>query len=84
MTIHVTQEHIDKGERKACCGCPVVLAIREATSEPRWRVPAHYAAYLGNMVIGLPDSVSDFIETFDASGPSAVSPFSFELPIERI
>ncbi len=33
MTINVTQEHIDKGNRSACRDCPVFHATDEATGK---------------------------------------------------
>lgn len=81
MIIHVTQEHIDKGERGSCLCCPVALSIEEA---------GFYAveAYETIIIVGRsherkqvhpPPSVGNFIRRFDNHKP--VKPFAFEVDL---
>lgn len=82
MTVSVTQEHIDRGERRSDTGCPVGLALREATGRS-WSVSAMrlmdaergkiYPASL---------SVALFVARFDAAREAR--PFEFRLPGEAL
>lgn len=80
MKIEVTQEHIDKGRRRSCWGCPVALAMRSAGL-----LNAHAAAtfYIwgahGQFFKDLPKDVTSHIEYFDQTGK--MRPFSFELEV---
>jgi len=77
MKIAVTQAHIDQGENCNAHSCPVALALTELG------MPCVAVSYAGIEINGnkypLPESVRDFIETFDSA--MAVKPFEFELPI---
>lgn len=79
MKIKVTQEHIDRGTKKACSTCPVALALREATGMEC--EVSTTIAFLPNNDNGipLPIDAKDFIRRFDAG--TLVQPFEFELPI---
>lgn len=85
MTIHVTQEDIDTGQRNKPWACPVALAIKRAM--PTHVVEAgpevvylHKPGDLANTAYHTPITASFFIENFDNGAP--VSPFSFDLPVK--
>jgi hypothetical protein len=85
MRIEVTQEHIDRGQRKSCARCPVVLAIRQVSGvvlvyADRDEVDLRRGGK--TLTVSLPLKVSRFIDRFDATGPGSVEPFSFDLPID--
>ena len=87
MTIHVTQEHIDKGALSNSCKCPVALALQEVlqkqvfvcqTVAATYRIEASDLSSIGQYDdYGLPQSVADFVRRFDAG--QDVEPFTFEL-----
>jgi len=81
MIINVTQEHIDKGQPRKVCECPVALAIMQALgiTEPR-----SVFVGLGNIstrawVKPTPVNVMKFIIEFDAF--HRVEPFNFWLDV---
>jgi hypothetical protein len=78
MTIHVTQEHIDKG-LKSCGGCPIALALRDAgfNDVVVFQRRFIYDARRGSPSHTLPPEAREFIEKFDKG--RTVQPFSFEL-----
>lgn len=76
MIIKVTQHHIDNGERKSYTGCPIALAICEATKEV-WMVFDVYLMDTIRNYIPLPQFMIDKIEKFDEHG--TMKPFSFKL-----
>lgn len=92
MEIEVKQEHIDRGERDDCFGCPVVLAIMEATgTSVKTEHPEDYR--FGSITVGVsskiividdeemptPGPVRRRINHYDRTGK--MKPFKFELPI---
>lgn len=76
MLIKVTQDHIDRGEKDNCLGCPVALALAEAIGE---EINVQTDEFEGpdSGTIDLPDSVKLFVDSFDEGLP--VHPFEFEL-----
>lgn len=81
MLIEVTQDHINKGCRKAIFDCPVAMAILDKFPQYPVIVMYNYIE-IGYYRCPLPSEVRDFIATFDEYGPSHVKPFSFDLPVE--
>ena len=83
MTISVTQEDIDKGERGFCCWCPVALAIRRTLGDAPARSVEVHSSYVkvGGREIELADPASDFIFAYDRRIWSRVRPFEFELTL---
>ena len=86
--IIVEQRHIDAGDRKCACHCPVALAIRETTGlEPNvgpGRLVLYSIAHF-NVLDKAHDEyqdgwrVSEFITQFDRG--AQVFPFSFQIPV---
>ena len=76
MRIAVTQEHIDRGERKVCNGCPVALALRNDGYDSRVEYTSMQFRIEGTKYgCETPRSVQKFILAFDKG--RAVAPFSF-------
>jgi hypothetical protein len=82
IRIKVTQEHINKGRRRACRQCPVALAIVEQTEFPNpWVGDTHVDLVTSpeSPSYKLPAEVQRFIDNFDNGKP--VKPFAFNLKI---
>ena len=80
LTVHVTQEDIDNGERQSCSRCPVARAIARAlqVSETRVTVASRIAVFDQRVApLTTPRKVMSFITAFDGERP--VEPFSFDL-----
>jgi hypothetical protein len=81
ITVEVTQEDIDHGARSACTGCPVAIAASRISSARA--IVGRTGLTLYDYKTGktarynTPSQVSDFIATFDNTGPSSVQPFTF-------
>jgi hypothetical protein len=84
MTIHVQQKHIDQGESRRSCFCPIALALADSFSD------VIYASVgTGDFAVNrrgfnllqspLPESASKFVRAFDNGKP--VKPFTFEIEI---
>lgn len=86
VTIHITQEDIDKGERGSCVMCPLARALRRCLkpksprSFPGVLVGAPRPGYIGTWggPFKMPEKVAQFVRDFDAGKP--VEPFSFPWP----
>jgi hypothetical protein len=87
VTISVTQDDIDSGERMDPARCPVALAVTRILKDG-------YRAGVGLCTVGILDNrhdqvdistlsqaVSDFISDFDAGVP--VEPFTFTIEISE-
>lgn len=86
MTIHVTQEDIDKGTRGSFLACPIARAVKRQVGV-RWaevsddHIRVADTALSGNVTrFRTPPEAADFINDFDSE--EEVEPFSFELPAE--
>lgn len=86
ITIHVTQEDIEKGRRDDVCWCPIALAAKRAGLKGV-EVDASQDAnkswgwlWTTNECFRLPKEAIDFISAFDSSEP--VQPFSFVVSYE--
>ena len=80
LTVNVTQDHIDKGARKAAYQCPVSLALREVDPGSDWCVSTLHIMRETGHDVGItesPATVSKFVSRFDNGDP--VQPFSFEI-----
>jgi hypothetical protein len=79
MTVHVTQEHIDKGKKGIPDCCAVALALKShgggSVCQDGDGLPCYLFGPKG--VNELPGDVQRFIEMFDAG--ETVEPFSFEI-----
>lgn len=80
MTVHVTQEDIECGDKDNVFRCPIALALRRETQQ-RWMVKKHFAYYPCGQV-HLSDPVQAFIADFDAGRQVSPFSFSFELEVE--
>ena len=89
ITIQVTQDDIDKGERKQRCRCPVWRAInRAAPYLDRLQVIYLYATCRApagdSRVIQLPEVASNFIHCFDGGLPGSPLAFDLDVPDDLI
>ncbi len=90
LTISVTQEDIDLGERSNCSRCPIARAGRRAFQIAQ--VPNDNSFTVTNSCIypvsdsriehALPMHAIDFISEFDNGSPN-LFPFSFEIDIDK-
>lgn len=77
----VTQDNIDRGERRSVCNCPIALALREAGIVAEVRNRGYINA---GKVKGVVDPVAQsFIISFDNYGPGMVQPFEFGIDWEK-
>ena len=82
MTVTVTQDHIDRGERQGGASCPIALAITRRMSQ--W-TQVDVGETMCTFVLPsgerdasfLPEEASQFIARFDEGEP--VEPFTFTL-----
>ena len=87
-TVTVNQNDINTGIRSDCHDCPVYKAVSRITL-PNTVISVHGDTILltikkkGTQEITLPDIAVIFIEDFDAHGPTAVKPISFNLDIAQ-
>jgi hypothetical protein len=83
MRIDVTQEDIEKGERRHACRCPIARAISRAASSQATvgQSVAGYSAWIGDTKVLLPACAAVFAHSFDAG--DVVSPFSFDLEVPQ-
>lgn len=78
MKIHVTQEDIDKGERKCCYMCPIAQALNRQFPDGGWEVTNDEVLDVhSGETFSISDRTQRFIGDFDAGVP--VKPFSFFL-----
>lgn len=87
ITCSVTQEDIDNGESGDCYRCAVALAMARATGDDGANVHEHeweLRLEVEGCSIPAPDRVRAFVRAFDEPGrggdPSAIKPFSFQIP----
>jgi hypothetical protein len=82
VTISVTQDDIDNGERQRCATCPVALAIRRVLpGAPMVSVGGWSVLLSTELEVLLPGVAEEFIAAFDRYAP--VAPFEFELEVPR-
>lgn len=83
MRVNVTQEHIDKGARMSCDGCPIALALKEA-GLPDVEVFANRVsrnAFTSDLETWeLPTNARAFIQSFD--NYRIVEPFHFDIEVQ--
>ena len=79
MIVKVTQEHIDKGRRRATSACPIALALKEQLGHEV--VVGEFSTYIGinSDSIPLPRSAQRFVARFDRGKP--VKPFNFRVQL---
>ena len=80
VTVNVTAEHIEHGERLQCTTCPVALALNEQlpVGAP-WRVDNGTLTAITGKFGNMPLSVRQFVSSFDSQ--VRVAPFSFEIDV---
>lgn len=82
ITVKVTQEGIDAGEKRSCSFCPINRAIERVTGISAATIgPQVYLVGYNNPII-LPQIAVDFIDAFAAGQP--VQPISFELEVPDV
>ena len=84
MKIEVRQGHIDRGQPKHSCKCPIALAMRDSIAECITATVENYGLFVysryGLKKYAMPKKVTEFVNKFDADCPdSPVKPFTFEL-----
>lgn len=93
VTVEVTQEDIDKGQRGEVCSCAIALAVTRALGEPvvvgpqidnlfTWAVFARRGASVsltGRVIAKLPKEAREFAGRFDRM--LEVEPFSFAVEV---
>ena len=79
IKIQVTQEDIDKGERRSCTKCPLALAIAKAINYNNIAVGLKRWSNDGYDWHDLPEKAIVFRILFDEFGSNGLSPFEFEL-----
>lgn len=85
VTVNVTQDCIDRGEREDCDKCPVALAMLHAGFiAPRvdgcslgWMEPSR-----GRVYVRTPDDVAFFIDELDGNDDDADDPGPFSFPVD--
>lgn len=82
MLIHVTQDHINRGQRGSCSSDPVALALLDAGFIRPWVSPTGIRTdgFNGGFMREdwtMPEEVVEFIKNFDNFG--FVDPFDFPL-----
>ena len=77
MTIKVTQEHIDNGRRAVACGCPVALALKDATGRT-WTVGC--VRRLAPPEASSPCRSRFGISLWTSTFGNPVQPFDFDIP----
>ncbi len=78
MKIEVTQEDIRNGQRGNPCECPIAIACHRAFPDASY-VRIQSIAFIDDRDYAMPEESHDFMRKFDLQGPSAVSPFTFDL-----
>lgn len=82
--VHLTRDHIDRGEPGECLTCPVALAISEATGLVAWVVPAMIVLFGedGREIwrFHTPAAVRTLIERFDEMMPIEPTSFPIRVP----
>jgi hypothetical protein len=79
VTIDVTQEDIDKGERGDACKCPIALACHRILKEGVWVCEDLMSISGEDEDVVLPDEAQDFIKRFDYG--HSPEPFTFTIQI---
>jgi hypothetical protein len=84
ITVIVTQEDIDAGERAQCEACPVALALRRNT--PQRAFVGASRVWIGDDIETeregwLPKDAVMFVHNFDSGHRDDCAPFSFELEL---
>lgn len=85
ILIRVTQEDIDRGERRSCAECPVALAVRRHfLGTPAFSFYENVEIDDGKdrLIAGTPEIATNFMEAFDDG--ESVSPFSFTLDLQPL
>ena len=85
MKIRVTQEDIDRGERRVHARCPIARSVQRDTGDPNAWVGSFYAVIpsrrsgvVCSSMFELPYEARRFVANFDA-GNVPSEPFEFEL-----
>ena len=79
MKVEVTQEHIDRGQRKAHCYCPVALALKDVGVKEPVVFGGYFRALGDTEDTKLPPKVDDFVLAYDLG--LKVTPFTFDLDL---
>jgi hypothetical protein len=87
LSINVTQEDIERGQRHECDLCPIALALLraipganvEVVPSKVWILPAGKREPFGWELARLPDEAQSFMTKFDLGW--AVEPFTFDLEV---
>lgn len=77
MKITITQDDIDKGDRKSCYNCPIALGANRAFGDKYSARVENTTILIGEFRRSLPEAARRFVKLFDAG--DHVDPFEFEL-----
>ena len=77
MRIEVKQDHIDRGQRKMKCNCPVALAVIDSVRDNLIVKVNYDNMIVGNRSFYMSERTRTFIRRFDDG--EAVEPFAFNL-----
>lgn len=81
VTISVTRDHIERGQRAMACRCPIALAINSLLRRGFHAAVGTVDLSIGAQSIDLPEVAIEWAERFDFHGTG--EPFSFTLSINE-
>ena len=90
ITIHITRDHINRGQRNSCVSCPIALAIDEQLKPwPSALVSSrniHFGLHGQAYHIATPSKCRKFISqydrTYDYSKRNEIQEFSFRIALK--
>jgi hypothetical protein len=82
IRIHVTAEDIDLGDPGSCFTCAIALAIRRRFMEAGSIEVSPVGIYVDRQRATVPTNALAWMTLFDAEGPAAVDPFTFEMDLQ--
>ena len=80
MTITVTQQDIDNGQRRSTCECPVALAASRTTGRKAYVTNTTLSFTIST--VALPEMVRAFVHSYDAR--KHVKPFKFDIQLPKV
>ncbi len=84
VTIHVTKEHIAKGDKHDCRKCPVALAVKDAFPFAEIIDADLEKIRIDSRWFETPDKVARFMNRFDYGSRWTMRPIKFQLQREYV